>query len=85
MSSKILIADDSPNIREILRMSLETDGYAVVLAEDGEQALAMVRDEKPDLVIIDVMMPKVNGFQVCRRVKTERATKCSRSSLRRNR
>ena len=74
MPSKILIADDSPNIREILRMSLETDGYAVVLAEDGEQALAMVRDEKPDLVLIDVMMPKVNGFQVCRRVKTDRAT-----------
>ena len=74
MPAKILIADDSPNIREILKMSLETDGYSVVLAEDGEQALAMVTDEKPDLVIIDVMMPKVNGFQVCRRVKTERAT-----------
>ena len=74
MPAKILIADDSPNIREILKMSLETDGYTVVLAEDGEQALAMVTDEKPDLVIIDVMMPKVNGFQVCRRVKTERAT-----------
>src|SRR5213592_4131689 len=74
MPAKILIADDSPNIREILKMSLETDGYSVVLAEDGEQALAMVTDEKPDLVIIDVMMPKVNGFQVCRRVKTERTT-----------
>ena len=74
MPAKILIADDSPNIREILKMSLETDGYSVVLAEDGEQALAMVTDEKPDLVIIDVMMPKVNGFQVCRRVKTERST-----------
>jgi DNA-binding response OmpR family regulator len=74
MAGKILIADDSPNIREILKMSLETDGYTVVLAEDGEQALAMVSEEKPDLVIIDVMMPKVNGFQVCRRVKTERST-----------
>ncbi len=74
MPAKILVADDSPNIREILRLSLETDGYTVVLAEDGEQALALVAGQKPDLVIIDVMMPKVNGFQVCRKVKTDPAT-----------
>jgi DNA-binding response OmpR family regulator len=75
MPGKILIADDSPNIREILKLSLETDGYSVVLAEDGERALVLVAEEKPDLVIIDVMMPKVNGFQVCRRVKTDPATR----------
>src|SRR5206468_13114795 len=74
MPGKILVADDSPNIREILKISLEGDGYTVVLAEDGEMALAVVAQEKPDLLIMDVMMPKVNGFQVCRRVKTDRAT-----------
>lgn len=74
MPGKILVADDSPNIREILKISLEGDGYTVVLAEDGEQALAMVARENPDLLIMDVMMPKVNGFQVCRRVKTDRST-----------
>jgi len=74
MPGKILVADDSPNIREILKLSLETDGYTVVLAEDGDQALAMVEREKPDLVIMDIMMPRVNGFQVCRRLKGDRAT-----------
>src|SRR6266581_4750584 len=74
MPGKILVADDSPNIREILKLSLETDGYTVVLAEDGDQALAMVEQEKPDLVIMDIMMPRVNGFQVCRRLKGDRAT-----------
>jgi DNA-binding response OmpR family regulator len=74
MPGKIVVADDSPNIREILKISLESDGYTVVLAEDGEQALALVAKENPDLLIMDVMMPKVNGFQVCRRVKTDRAT-----------
>ena len=74
MPGKILVADDSPNIREILKISLESDGYTVVVAEDGEQALELVARENPDLLIMDVMMPKVNGFQVCRRVKTDRAT-----------
>ena len=74
MPGKILIADDSPNIREILKVSLEGDGYTVLLAEDGEQALDLVAREKPDLLIMDIMMPRVNGFQVCRRVKTDRAT-----------
>src|SRR5262249_58180041 len=69
-----LTADDSPNIREILKISLEADGHTVLLAEDGEQALSQVVQEKPDLLIMDVMMPKVNGFQVCRRVKTDPAT-----------
>src|SRR6267143_4761208 len=74
MPGKILVADDSPHIREILKLSLETDGFTVVLAEDGEQALARVAQEKPDLVIMDIMMPKVNGFQVCRRLKSNPAT-----------
>ena len=74
MPGKILVADDSPNIREILKISLEADGYTVLVAEDGEQALALAAKETPDLLIMDVMMPKVNGFQVCRRMKSDRAT-----------
>jgi DNA-binding response OmpR family regulator len=68
---RILVADDSPNIREILKMSLETAGHTVLVAEDGEQALRLFTAESPDLVILDVMMPKANGFQICRKVKTD--------------
>jgi DNA-binding response OmpR family regulator len=74
MPKKILIADDSPNIREILKLSLETAGYEVVVAEDGDQAMTIFEQEKPDLLIVDVMMPKANGFQICRKVKTNIAT-----------
>jgi DNA-binding response OmpR family regulator len=74
MSGKILVADDSPNIREILQMNLENLGYSVILAEDGERAMERFSQDKPDLLIVDVMMPKVNGFQICRRVKSNPAT-----------
>lgn len=71
MHEKILIADDSANIREVLQMHLETLGFGVVLADDGDRALAKIYQEEPDLVILDVMMPKQNGFQVCRKVKAD--------------
>lgn len=74
MTGKILVADDSPSIREILQMNLETLGYSVVLAEDGEKALQCLGQDRPDLLIVDVMMPKVNGFQICRKVKSNPAT-----------
>jgi len=77
MTGKILVADDSPSIREILQMNLETLGYSVVLAEDGEKALQQLGQERPDLIIVDVMMPKVNGFQICRRVKSNPATQAT--------
>jgi DNA-binding response OmpR family regulator len=71
MPGKILVADDSANIREVLQMNLETLGYEVVLAADGDQALKQIYQERPDLLILDVMMPKQNGFQICRKVKTD--------------
>ena len=74
MSDRILVADDSQNMRDILKMSLETFGYRVILAEDGERALERIAAERPDLLIVDVMMPKVNGFQICRRVKSDPQT-----------
>ena len=77
MAGKILIADDSANIRDILKLSLEGAGYDVLLAEDGEQALDLFARERPDLLIVDIMMPRVNGFQICRRVKNNRATQAT--------
>jgi DNA-binding response OmpR family regulator len=75
ISERILVADDSQNMRDILKMSLETFGYRVILAEDGERALERIVAEHPDLLIVDVMMPKVNGFQICRRVKSDPETR----------
>ena len=60
----MLVVEDDPSIMLGLRINLETEGYAVLSAEDGERALALVRDEPPDLVILDVMLPKMNGLQV---------------------
>lgn len=71
----ILVADDSQHVRDMLQMSLETLGYQVVLAEDGESAIERISEKRPDLLIVDVMMPKVNGFQICRRVKSDPATR----------
>lgn len=77
MTGTILIADDSPNIREILKMNLENLGYKVLLAEDGERAMEQFTSGHPDLMIVDVMMPKVNGFQICRKVKTNPQTQAT--------
>ena len=77
MTGTILVADDSQAVRDILKMSLETLGYTVVLAEDGERAMERIQASQPDLIIADVMMPKVNGFQICRRVKSDPATRAT--------
>ena len=65
MSYKVLIADDEPNIVISLEFLLKREGYEVVVAHDGVQALERVRAERPDLAILDVMMPQRNGFEVC--------------------
>jgi twitching motility two-component system response regulator PilH len=75
MNGTILVADDSQAVRDILQMSLETLGYIVLVAEDGERAMERIQSGNPDLIIADVMMPKVNGFQICRRVKSDPATR----------
>lgn len=68
-TAKILIADDDSNICELLRMYLEKEDYAVVLASDGEEALSRFEQENPDLILLDVMMPKLDGWQVCRELR----------------
>ncbi len=65
----ILVVDDERHIVDLLRLYLEKDGFAVVAAADGEQALAMHARQEPDLVILDVMLPKVDGFEVCREIR----------------
>ncbi|MEG0017185.1 MAG: response regulator transcription factor, partial [Hydrogenoanaerobacterium sp.] len=66
---KILVADDDKNICELLRLYLEKEGYIVVLANDGEEALAKFTAENPDILLLDVMMPKLDGWQVCREIR----------------
>lgn len=75
---KILIVDDEPHIRLLLEQALEEledKGVALLTAQNGEQALQAVWRDKPELVFLDVMMPKMNGFDVCRAVKNDPATK----------
>jgi DNA-binding response OmpR family regulator len=74
MEKKILIVDDEIHIRMLLEQTFETledEGVALLLAEDGDQALDLIKAENPDLVLLDVMMPKVDGFEVCDTVKNK--------------
>jgi len=67
--ARVLIADDNTANLRILKMRLAADGYEVVTAADGEEALVVARDSTPDLILLDIMMPKVDGIEVCRRLK----------------
>jgi two-component system alkaline phosphatase synthesis response regulator PhoP len=62
---KVLIADDEPDILEILKYNLVNEGYQVITAKDGDEALEKARIFQPDLVVLDIMMPKKSGVQVC--------------------
>ncbi len=70
-NGKILIVDDSENVRSVLQLNFESLGYRVLCARDGEEALSLVDRESPDVIVLDVMMPRQNGFQVCRRIKSD--------------
>lgn len=69
--NKTLIVEDDPNLLETLIYNLRKEGYSVVAAADGEQAVSVARKEKPDLIILDVMLPKMSGFEVCRILRKE--------------
>ncbi|MBL8444379.1 MAG: response regulator [Zoogloeaceae bacterium] len=73
MASKILIADDEQNIVISLEFLMKREGFDVSIAQDGEEAINKIRAEMPDLVLLDVMMPKRNGFEVCQEVKADPA------------
>tara|TARA_R110000850_G_scaffold252215_7_gene377392 strand:- start:382 stop:1074 length:693 start_codon:yes stop_codon:yes gene_type:complete len=70
----ILIADDEPDIRELLSLKLERDGFAILEAEDGLEAEAVALKQKPDLIILDLMMPGKNGIAVCKSLKEDSRT-----------
>ncbi len=72
MSGRILIVDDEKPIAEILKYNLEKEGYETLLAYDGDEALRMVEQHNPDLIILDVMMPGKDGYAVCREIRTAR-------------
>jgi len=72
MSKRILIVDDEPNIRKLLSVRLKNSKYGVVEAADGKEALEKVKDEKPDLIILDVMMPVMDGYEFLKRLKKNR-------------
>lgn len=74
-NKKVLIVDDEIDIVEILKSKLQEQGYDVICAFDGEEALEKVRQEKPDLVILDVMLPKMDGYQVCSIMQSEAGMK----------
>jgi DNA-binding response OmpR family regulator len=70
--AKILVVDDEPNIREVVGLYLRQDGHAVVVAADDEEALRLYRQVRPDLVVLDLMLPGLSGLEVCRRIQGER-------------
>ena len=67
--SKILIADDEPHIREILKVYFDKENFVLVEEEDGQQALSMIEKEKPDLVLLDIMMPVLDGIKACEEIR----------------
>ncbi|MER3498217.1 MAG: DNA-binding response regulator [Chitinophagaceae bacterium] len=72
---KVLIADDEPDILEILKYNLINEGYAVITAKDGDEALDKARLYQPELIVLDIMMPKKNGVQVCKLLRAQPAFK----------
>jgi DNA-binding response OmpR family regulator len=74
MNSRILIADDDAGLRQLMRMILAREGFEVIEAANGEQALALAMAIDPALILLDVMMPGMDGYDVCRRLKTDQRT-----------
>ena len=78
MSLKILVADDEPNIVISLEYLLKREGYTVLVARDGQEAIDAITRELPDLVLLDVMMPKKTGFEVCQEVRASEALQATK-------
>jgi len=75
MSPRILVVEDEDALSTLLQYNLEKDGYEVDLASDGEEALTLVAERLPDLVILDWMLPKISGIEVCRRLRQRTETR----------
>ncbi|MCK4537935.1 MAG: response regulator [Candidatus Krumholzibacteria bacterium] len=72
---KVLVVDDEINITQILEFSIGSEGYEVLTASNGEEAIDKARREQPDLIILDIMMPKIDGYEACRILKANPITK----------
>ena len=70
----VLVADDDPKVRELLRIFLEKAGYRVVLAQNGAEAIALAQESAPDVILVDVMMPQMDGFEACRQLRNDTRT-----------
>jgi DNA-binding response OmpR family regulator len=73
MAKKIMVVDDEPYIARVIKFKLEQEGYNVISANDGQTGLQKIREEKPDLVLLDVMMPGLSGYDVCQQLKQDPA------------
>jgi DNA-binding response OmpR family regulator len=72
---RVLLVEDERDVSELIRYTLEKDGYEVVAAPTGAEALRTVRDMRPDIVLLDIMVPKLNGWEICRRIKQDPDTR----------
>lgn len=75
MEETILVVDDSKTVLSATARTLQSQGFRVLTATDGEHALAIARRERPTLIVLDIIMPKINGFEVCRQLKSDPGTK----------
>lgn len=75
MTKKILVVDDEPDMVTMLKLRLEKDGYEVVTASTGEECLKAAKDENPDLVLLDILLPGMSGLEVSKRLKKDKITK----------
>jgi len=75
MGKKVLICDDEAYILEAVQYVVRRSGFEPLLAQNGEEALTITRKEKPDMIILDIIMPKINGFDVCRQLKSDPVTR----------
>ena len=69
MDRKILIVDDEKNIVDIIAFNLKKEGYTVITATDGEEGVQKAMEENPDLILLDIMMPKMDGYEVCKKIR----------------
>ncbi len=79
--AKIMVVDDDPDMREALQMMLEAAGHTVVTASDGVECLEKLKDERPDLLLLDLLMPRMDGFAVCKELKDPRRVKYARMPI----
>jgi two-component system, OmpR family, response regulator RpaA len=75
MSDKILVVDDDPAISELIKINLEIQGYKVIMAEDAIKGIALVNQENPDLIVLDIMLPKLDGYTACQQIRADNKNK----------